>query len=194
MITDWARRTFSWFLEPVARMFAILHIGPNGVTVIGLVLNIIVSGLIVLGQIQWAGVVYLIAGLADAVDGTLARQLGVRNKFGGFWDSTLDRFSESLVLAAVGVWAAMQGDQVGLVMSFAALITSYSVSYTRARAEGLGLDCKVGIGTRIERFFIMGISLIVGYPVVGLAIIAVLASITVVQRIVEVWRLTRPSD
>ncbi|MCO6450345.1 MAG: CDP-alcohol phosphatidyltransferase family protein [Caldilineales bacterium] len=193
MITDWARRTFKWFLEPAAALFAKLHIGPNGVTVIGLILCIIVSGLMATGLVRWAGVLYLISGLADAIDGTLARQLGIRNKFGAFWDSTLDRFGESLVLSSVGVWSALQGDMIGVVISFLALIASYSVSYTRARAEGLGLDCKVGIGTRIERFLILAISMIIGYPVVGLAIITVLASITVIQRIWEVWRLTRPA-
>ena len=114
-----------------------------------------------------------------------------RNRFGGFWDSTLDRLGESIVMAAIGYSAAVQGNPLGVALAFAALVTSYLVSYTRARAEGLGLDCKVGIGTRVERFIILAVALLLGYPIVGLALIATVAGITVLQRIYSVWQQTR---
>ena len=79
---------------------------------------------------------------------------------------------------------------LGLAISLAALVTSFMVSYTRARGEGLGIESKVGFGTRVERFIILLIALLVGYPIVGLAIIAVLAGITTVMRIYDVWRQT----
>lgn len=193
MLTEWGRRSLRGFFEAVAQVFNTLHITPNMVTLFGLLLNTVVAYLIISGRIQAAGVLYIFAAGLDAIDGTLARMVGVRSRFGGFWDSTLDRMGEAVVISAVGVWAAMEGDVVGGAIAFAALTTSYLVSYTRARAEGLGIDTKVGFGTRVERYIILVIALVVGYPIIGLAIIAVIAGITVAQRIYDVWRQTNTS-
>lgn len=193
MITEWGRRSLKGFFEAVAQVFNALHITPNMVTLFGLLLNTVVAYLIISGRIQAAGVLYIFAAGLDAIDGTLARMVGVRSRFGGFWDSTLDRMGEAVVISAVGVWAAMEGDVMGGAIAFAALTTSYLVSYTRARAEGLGIDTKVGFGTRVERYIILVIALVVGYPIIGLAIIAVIAGITVAQRIYDVWRQTNTS-
>lgn len=193
MLTEWGRRSLKGFFEAIAQAFNALHITPNMVTLFGLLMNSVVAYLIIIGRIQAAGVLYIFAAGLDAIDGTLARMVGVRSRFGGFWDSTLDRMGEAIVISAVGVWAAMQGDLVGVAITFAALTTSYLVSYTRARAEGLGIDTKVGFGTRVERYIILVIALVVGYPIIGLAIIAIIAGITVIQRIYDVWRQTNTS-
>lgn len=190
MLTEWGRRSLKGFFEAIAQVFNTLHLTPNMITLFGLLLNIVVAYLIISGRIQAAGVLYIFAAGLDAIDGTLARMVGVRSRFGGFWDSTLDRMGEAIVISGAGVWAAQQGNVVGVAIAFAALFTSYLVSYTRARAEGLGIDTKVGLGTRVERYLIMVIALVAGYPIIGLAIIAVIAGITVVQRIYDVWRQT----
>lgn len=191
MLTEWGRRSFKGFFEAIAQVLNTLHITPNMITLFGLLMNLVVAYLIISGRIRAAGVLYIIGAGTDAIDGTLARMVGVRSRFGGFWDSTLDRMGEAIVISAVGVWAAEQGNTLGVAITFAALATSYLVSYTRARAEGLGIDTKVGFGTRVERFIIMVLALVIGYPIWGLAIIAVIAGITVVQRIYDVWRQLR---
>lgn len=191
MLTDWGRRNLKDFFESIASAFGAFHITPNAITLFGLLLNLVVAFLIVTDRVRAAGMLYIIAAGTDAIDGTLARMLGIRNRFGAFWDSTLDRMGEAIVIASIGLWTAKHGDLTGVAVAFAALVTSYLVSYTRARAEGLGIDTKVGVGTRVERFVIMVIALLLGYPIIGLAIIALLAGITTLQRIYDVWRQTR---
>ncbi len=190
MITEWGRRNLKVVLEPIAGVFRALHITPNTITLLGFLLNLVAAYLIVIHQVFLAGVVFLIAAGADAIDGTLARQLGVRNKFGAFWDSTLDRLSESIIIMAIGYVFAEQGQPLYVLVAFLALIASFLVSYTRARGEGLGVNVKVGIGTRVERFIVMAIALIFNYLLIGLLVIVVLAGITVIQRMVVVYRIT----
>lgn len=191
MITEWGRKNLRWLFEALARVLQALHLTPNAITLIGTLLSVVVAYFIMTDRLLVAGAVYLVASLTDALDGTLARMAGVRSRFGAFWDSTLDRLSEAIVVSSIGYWAALQGNMLGLAISLATLVTSFMVSYTRARGEGLGIESKVGFGTRVERFIILLIALLVGYPIVGLAVIAVLAGITTVMRIYDVWRLTR---
>jgi phosphatidylglycerophosphate synthase len=188
MLTEWGRRVLKPIFEFVASVFQRLHITPNTVTVIALVLSVVVAYLIIIDQLFWAGVLYFIGAGLDAIDGTLARQMGVRSNFGAFLDSTLDRLGESTVTGAIGVWAASRGDMLGVLLAFAALVASFMVSYTRARAESLGYEAKLGFGSRVERFFIMVISLLLGRPIIGVALITLLAGITTIQRIYVVWK------
>ncbi len=190
MITEWGRRHLKVVLEPIASIFRALHITPNVITLTGFLLNLIVAYLIIIDQVQWAGVVFLIAAGADAIDGTLARQLGVRNKFGAFWDSTLDRMSESFVILAIGYVFALNQQPLYVAVAFLALIASFLVSYTRARGEGLGVDVKVGIGTRVERFIVMALALLLNQLLIGLIVIVILAGITVLQRMWVVRQAT----
>jgi len=195
MITEWGRRNLKGILEPVAGVFRKLHITPNVITFLGFFLNVIAAFLIVIDQVFWGGIVFLIAAGADAIDGTLARQLGIRNQFGAFWDSTLDRLSESIIIMAIAYGYAVNGQALAVMVAFLALTASLLVSYTRARGEGIGVNVKVGVGTRVERFIIMGLSLIFSIfyqplPLIGLALIALLASITVAQRMWVVYKFT----
>jgi CDP-diacylglycerol--glycerol-3-phosphate 3-phosphatidyltransferase len=191
MLTEWGRRNLKVVFDPIARVLVALHITPNVVTFLGLLGNLIVAYLITTDRLPAAGLLYIIAAGSDAIDGTLARLLGVRNRFGAFWDSTLDRLGEAIVIASLGYWLARQGDTNGVLIAFAALVTSYLVSYTRARAEGLGMTTKVGIGTRVERFIIMVLGLLLERPVAALAVIALMAGVTVIQRITDIWLQTR---
>ena len=190
MISEWGRRNFKVVLEPVASVFRMLNIKPNFITLFGFVLNLVSAYLIFVDQIFWGGIVFLIAASADAIDGTLARQMGIRNKFGAFWDSTLDRLSESIILLAIAYRFAITGEALYVVLAFLALIASYLVSYTRARGEGIGVEVKVGIGTRVERFIVMAAALLLNQLVIGLSVIVIIAGITVLQRIWAVYKAT----
>ncbi|RUA16283.1 MAG: CDP-alcohol phosphatidyltransferase family protein [Clostridia bacterium] len=190
MISEWGRRNFKVVLEPVASVFRMLNIKPNIITLFGFVLNIVAAYLIFVDLIFWGGIVFLVAASADAIDGTLARQMGIRNKFGAFWDSTLDRLSESIILLAIAYRFAVSGETLYVMLTFLALIASYLVSYTRARGEGIGVNVKVGIGTRLERFIVMAAALLLNQLAIGVGVIAVIAGITVLQRIWAVYKAT----
>jgi len=195
MITEWGRRNFKFILEPIAGIFRALHITPNVITLLGVLINLIAAYLIVTNHIFWGGIVFVIAAGADAIDGTLARQMGIRNKFGAFWDSTLDRISEAIIIMALTYSYVVAGNALAVMVAFLALVTSFLVSYTRARGEGIGINVKVGIGTRVERFIIMAAGLILSVfyeplPFFALTLIAILAGITVLQRVWAVYRST----
>lgn len=191
MITNWGRKNLKFILDPIADLFFRLHFTPNGVTFLGLLITAVVAYLIITGHLLVAGLLYVVGAGADAIDGTLARRIGIRNPFGAFWDSTLDRMGETFVIAALGYQAALQGNYITVLLAFTALMTSYLVSYTRARAEGLDLECNVGIGTRVERFVVMVLTLLLQQPAYGLGVITLIAGITVIQRIHAVWQQTR---
>ena len=199
MITEWGRRNLKVILEPIAGVFRALHITPNVITLLGFLLNVVAAYLIIIDQVTWGGVVFLIAAGADAIDGTLARQIGIRNKFGAFWDSTLDRLSESIIIMAIAYNYAVNGNAMAVMIAFLALIASFLVSYTRARGEGIGIDVKVGIGTRVGRFIIMAVVLIFNslyehMLLIGLGLITILAGITVIQRMWVVYKVTHESS
>jgi CDP-diacylglycerol--glycerol-3-phosphate 3-phosphatidyltransferase len=143
------------------------------------------------GHTQLAGIL-LIGTLAfDAVDGTLARLMGMTSRFGAFLDSTLDRWAEVALYSAL-VWYCLEiGDDKGVLLATAAMATSLLVSYTRARAEGVGIECKEGLLTRFERMVILIAGLIFNQIVWALAIIAILAGYTAVQRIWVTWQAAR---
>ncbi len=195
MITEWGRRNLKVILEPIAGVFRALHITPNVITLLGFLLNVVAAYLIVIDQIFWAGIVFLVAAGADAIDGTLARQIGIRNKFGAFWDSTLDRLSESIIIMALTYRFAVAGQVWAVMVAFLALIASFLVSYTRSRGEGIGIDVKVGVGTRVERFIIMAVALLFSglyenLLLIALSLIVILAGITVFQRMWVVYKVT----
>jgi CDP-diacylglycerol---glycerol-3-phosphate 3-phosphatidyltransferase len=193
MVANLARAWSARFVEPVARFLGSLGLTPNAVTVLGFFLTVVVAGVLASGRLLLAGILLIFTLAFDAVDGTLARLLGQTTRFGAFLDSTLDRWAEVVLFVAIA-WVMLQANNdLGVMLSIAALGTSLLVSYTRARAEGVGLQCKEGILTRFERLVILIAGLIFNMLVWSLAIIAVLAGITAVQRIVVTWRASSQS-
>ncbi len=170
-------------LEPLARGLAQLGVTPNQVTVAGALLNLVAAWLILEGRPLAAGVVWLAAGGFDLLDGMLARAGRLATPFGAFLDSTLDRVSEGVVLAALGYHFAAQGRPAYAGLVVLVLLGSVLVSYTRARAEALGVECKVGILTRAERVLVIGLGLCMNllYPAVWLLL--ALSWLTVAQRV-----------
>ena len=176
---------------PLAGRLVNGHVTPNALTLAGLVLNVATVPLILSGHFIPAGVVLLLAGCCDMLDGAVARLSAQVTPFGAFLDSTSDRLSEGVVLMAIGVWFARNGHYWDLAAVFVALMMSFLVSYTRARAEALGLECKVGIASRPERVVLLAVGLFFArYHVLTVMVwaIAVLTTYTVVQRILHVRR------
>jgi len=191
MVTNWARKWGATVIQPIALFLARLGLTPNTITVLGFLMTAAVAVVLAAGRTQLAGVL-LIGTLAfDAVDGTLARLMGTTSRFGAFLDSTLDRWAEVVIYAAL-VWVFLKnGQDNGVLLAVAALATSLMVSYTRARAEGAGFQCKEGLLTRFERIVILIAGLIFNQIIWALAIIAILAGFTAVQRIWMTWQAAR---
>ncbi len=182
-------------LEPIGRALIRLHITANMLTFIGVVLAAISGLLAATGNLVWAGITLLLAAPMDAFDGTVARLSGSsKSRFGAFWDSTLDRYSESLVLLGVLIYGLNRHNDWIVVLTCITVFGSLLVSYARSRAETLGVDCKVGIMTRLERVVVTIVMLLLNplYPdvpvLIGLGLMAVFTNITVIMRIVHVRR------
>lgn len=188
MVTNLARAWSTRILQPLVQFLGSLGISPNAVTVFGLFLTVAVAGILAAGHPQVAGVLLIITLGFDAVDGALARATGTTTRFGAFLDSTLDRWAEIALYGAL-IWLFLSTDQdAGVLLAAAAMAASLMVSYTRARAEGIGLDCKEGILTRFERLVLLIAGLIFNLTIWALAIIAVFAGITAIQRIWVTWQ------
>ncbi len=153
--------------------------------------NIGAAVLIALGYLSWGGLVAGLMAPLDAVDGAMARLKGETSKFGAFLDSVIDRYDELFLFGGLIVYFYNEANFVGILLTFLAATGAVMVSYTRARAEGLGLDAKTGILTRIERSIVLIIGLLFSKPIYSVGIIAVLANVTAIQRICHVWQQTK---
>ncbi len=180
-------------VSPVGAALARLGVTPNALTIVGCLLNLVVAGLIVRGDLLVGGVAMLLVAAFDTLDGAVARAAGLSSTFGAFLDSTLDRYSEAIVFADIVGYGALTGSTEVVVLAYASAIGSLLVSYARARAEGLGLRGDVGWLQRPERIILLGLGLMVGLLTPVLWILAVLTNFTALQRIVHVYRLTSKS-
>lgn len=176
--------------ELIARRLARTGVTPNGLTLIGFALSVLVGAVLAAGFLPIGGVLLLLAGAFDTLDGALARVTSTASRFGAFLDSTLDRYAEAVLLFGLLIDASRRRDSAAELLAFVVIVGSLMVSYNRARAEGLGIDCEVGIAPRPERVLILGLGLIIGLEVVALAILAVLTHVTAVQRILRVRAAT----
>jgi CDP-diacylglycerol--glycerol-3-phosphate 3-phosphatidyltransferase len=133
---------------------------PNAISLTGFALNLAAAGLVVGRLFFLAGVAFVVGSVMDTLDGRYSRMSGKGTPFGAFLDSTLDRLEEGIVLTAVGAYFASRHDQVAVAAVVAAVLFSLMVSYTRARAEALGVACKVGLATRPVRVVILSAGLV----------------------------------
>ena len=178
-------------LKPILFTLHKLGVTPNQVTAVGTVLNAGVAVLVVFDHLIWAGTLLLVAGLFDMLDGSLARLTQNVTPFGAFLDSTLDRVSEGMVLAGIAYFLAVPGGRRGALdaaLVVLALLGSILVSYTRARAESLGVECKSGIMTRPERIILVAIGLFFNVLPYVIYIMLALTVLTVIQRVVHTYR------
>lgn len=203
---DYLQKLIYTLINPIIKGMIKMGITPNMVTTIGFVGNVVAAFLFIhasqlspismgFSWIGWGGAILLFSGLFDMMDGRLARLGNMSTTFGAFWDSTLDRYSELFslfgitlyLMTASGIWAG--------VITFLALVGSIMVSYVRARAEGLGIECKVGIMQRPERVVVTALAAIITgmtsnlwWLIGGMALIAVLANITAFWRVAHCYK------
>jgi len=164
---------------------------PDILTWVGLLISAIAATMVGLNHLLVGGVLVLVAGLFDILDGALARLTNHATKFGALLDSTFDRISEALLLAGLLALYLTIPQTIEIPLIFGVLVGSFLISYIRARAEGLGIECKTGLFTRAERVIILALGLMVNQVLITLIVLAVFTFITVIQRIVYVWRQTR---
>ena len=213
MSEGWKKQGRSWFL-PLAAWLAAKGAKPDHLTIAGLAFSLVAALLLGRGAFLGAAILIGLSGLCDMLDGDVARIRGAGSRFGAFLDSTLDRLGEGALYAGLAVhyftrtqrgafylrgafegsaeWGDADGMTLGVVC-LAILLLSFLVSYTRARAEGLGLDCKVGIMERPERMLTLAAGTVLGprfMPGV-LGVLFILTLVTVLQRVYHVRKLTR---
>ncbi|HEX4760233.1 MAG TPA: CDP-alcohol phosphatidyltransferase family protein [Thermoleophilaceae bacterium] len=133
---------------------------PNAISLTGFAGNLVAAALVLDERFVLAGIAFILGSLMDMFDGRYSRMSGKGTPFGAFLDSTLDRIEEGVVLAAVAAYFAKHGDEVAVGAVVLTVVGSYMVSYTRARAEALGVECKVGVATRAVRVVILSIGLL----------------------------------
>jgi CDP-diacylglycerol--glycerol-3-phosphate 3-phosphatidyltransferase len=173
---------------PIVRILSKSRITPNTLTLMSLVLNIVAAYVIATSHFCLGGVLILVSGLFDLLDGALARLTRQTTKFGAILDSVADRISEAAILCGLLIWYIPQEANLEIVLIFIVLIGSFLVSYIRARAEGLGWQCQVGLFTRAERVIVLAIGLLINQIItrsifIALCILAIFVFITVGQRL-----------
>jgi CDP-diacylglycerol--glycerol-3-phosphate 3-phosphatidyltransferase len=186
MLSDWLRVQTRSLVDVLAGGLAKLGFTPNALTLLGTFFMLGIGLILAQGYFLWGGILLAAAAAFDALDGGLARLTNRVTKFGAFLDSTTDRWAEAFVYGGLIWWFMEQGLRVELMLTYAAIIGSLMVSYTRARAEGLGVDCKVGLFTRFERIAVLGLGLLFNQMYIALILLAVLSNFTAIQRIVHV--------
>jgi len=195
-----ARRALEVVSLPVARASVWLGVSPDVLTALGFVGNVVVAALIIQGRLAIAGVVMILAGLFDALDGAAARLAERAGKSGALLDSVIDRYSESAVYMGLLIYFFRANHLLGVALAFLAIIGSLLVSYIRARAEGLNIQCRVGLMQRGERIVLLAVGLIWGtwwpfewassslgsapFLVFCLGVLALLAHITALHRLI----------
>jgi len=194
-------RPYYALVRPPVNALIRAGVRPNTITTVGtgfVLLSAIAYGM---GHVRWGGALLLVSGVVDTLDGQVARGGAMETRFGAFYDSTIDRVGDGATFIGLGVYLMTAPDVFwrlpAVILCMVAILVSLLVSYARARAEGLGIDCKVGIAQRAERIILLGlVSLAFGSAGQNLPLeIAVLllvaaSTITVVQRFVYVYRVT----
>lgn len=201
------KNTTYTIVNPLIKGMIKVGITPNFITTMGLVFNLSAAGLVIYGGINdpgnlvypgWGGGIILFAGLFDAMDGQMARIGNMSSVFGALYDSVLDRYSELFTLMAISSWMILSDYIIGGVITLVALVGSIMVSYVRARAEGLGIECKVGFMQRPERVVLTALGLIfcsvfsgcqvfdsVFILIAVMSVIALFANLTAIRRIMH---------
>jgi CDP-diacylglycerol---glycerol-3-phosphate 3-phosphatidyltransferase len=194
-LTDLLRRRTASFLERIGTALYQRGIDPDWITLAGLALVGVGAVFVAQGQMATGGLLLLLALPLDALDGAVARAMPQRSAFGGIFDSTLDRYADGFIFAALGYYFASLGELDRLVLALAALVGSYGVSYVRARAGEAGIAVRVGLLTRLERVAVLLVMLFVPALLVpGLWFLALGTNATAIQRIWHVYRTIKKGN
>ncbi|MGE5239825.1 MAG: CDP-alcohol phosphatidyltransferase family protein [Chloroflexota bacterium] len=173
--------------KPLAPIAKRVTVDPNLLTVTGFILNIGAAAAIPF-HLRLAGILIVVGGLFDLFDGIVARAHGKTTEFGAFLDSTLDRYSDSILFLAAAWHFMVQQNVAGTALAAGSLVGALLISYVRARAEGLGIACTVGLMERPERLVLLALGCLTGWLFGVLVITFLLSHVTVIQRIVHVYR------
>ncbi len=210
LMPKWLENGFVKLLMPLVGLFVKMKLSPNFFTTLGFLITTSATVILFinLAWIHWAGLLILLGGICDVIDGKLARTAGRSTKFGALYDSSLDRYSEVIMFFGIAAYYVRQDSYLLSVMSFIALGGSMMVSYIRARAEGLGFTAKVGWMQRSERVVVIGVSALFNVSLfkitmfhvqnywvtlLDLAIwaVAIFANVTALQRLYYVYQLDK---
>lgn len=181
--SDLLRVRFKGVLDPIGAFLNKIGITPNTMTLLGLAGHIGAAYLLARGEMLWGGVVVMIMGPFDALDGTMARLRGKTSRFGGFLDSVIDRYAELFLLGGLLFYYSSQQLWLPVILVYVAAAGSVMVSYTRSRGETANFKVTAGLMTRVERYIVIVMSLLFNRPIIALWILAILGNLTALQRI-----------
>jgi phosphatidylglycerophosphate synthase len=177
-----------FFDRPLENLARAIPFHPNTLTVAGFLVTVVAS-LVLVSSLALGGVLVIAGGLFDVLDGVVARVNGKQTRFGAFLDSVLDRFSDACILLAIGLNLFRHDNLPGMALCVLTLVSSFLVSYVRARAEGLGKNCREGLMERPERILLLSLGAMTGFIVPILWILLILTQFTVFQRMYHVWKI-----
>ncbi len=185
--TEKMRVWFKWFADGAADFLLKLGLTANTVTIIGCLGHIIAAYFAAKGKFWVAGLLLILFAVFDFIDGTMARKAtgGTGTKFGAVLDSTTDRYAEFMIFGSILYYFAAHQQLIWVVISVAAMAGSALVPYTRAKGEIYGLDMRLGIMSRLERYIVLVLSLLIGWPQIAVAMVAVFGNITAIQRLLH---------
>ena len=181
--SDLLRVRFKGVLDPIGAFLNKIGLTPNAMTLMGLAGQIGAAYLLARGEMLWGGVVVMVMGPFDALDGTMARLLGKTSRFGGFLDSVVDRYAELFLLGGLLFYYSNQQLWLPVMLVYAAAAGSVMVSYTRSRGETADFKVTAGLMTRVERYIVIVLGLLFNRPIIALWILAILGNLTALQRI-----------
>lgn len=189
MISAKSGHRFDKPLTPLSRQIAMTGITPNFLTLAGFALGLVAAGSFILRMPILAGILILLSGGFDLLDGVVARNTGKVTKFGAFLDSVLDRYSDAALFLGIAIY--LSDSAINILLVGLTLIGTFLISYARARAEGLGLTCNIGLMERPERIILLSIGGIFDILVPVLWIMLILTHLTVLQRIHHAWKAVK---
>jgi phosphatidylglycerophosphate synthase len=177
------------FDKPLGNIVKNIPFNPNTLTITGFLITLVAS-YILIHDLFIGGIIIIAGGLFDILDGLVARVNKKGSRFGAFLDSVLDRYSDAFILLAIAWNLDRNGNHLGALLCLITLIGTFLISYSRARAEGLGENCNQGLMERTERIILISIGTITGFIIPVLWILVILTHFTVFQRVYYVWKLT----
>lgn len=190
-LSDALRIRFKGLLDAVAGFLNRLGLMPNTVTLAALLGNLVAGVMLAYGMFLGGGLVVLVMGALDSIDGSMARLRGERSDYGAFADSVSDRYSELAIFFGLLIYYLQRGDDLMVLATFLATAGSVLVPYTRARAESVGFYARGGLMGRFERYLVLAPTLLLGEPWLGVVLIAFLANLTALQRVYSVRKQAR---
>ncbi len=194
MLSDKLGHRLDVYLFPLFQKIFGQRGNPNLLTLLGFVSTLIASWLVLKGYWVSAGLMIVLSGLFDLMDGVIARKLGKVSRFGGFFDSVVDRYSDLILLSALLLHYARKGENGFVVLTSVVAIGTALIPYARAKAESLQISCHIGLMERAERIILLASGALFGWMEPILWLLAMLTHFTVLQRIYYVWKKLRAND